>query len=56
MGRICAFGVYVTGVDSRIASVSEGPTRCYLKVECVVSVEFRRSDEDQDCQRGVVSV
>lgn len=56
MGRICAFGVYVIGADCRNASVIKGPTRCCLAVGCVVSIEIRRSDEDQDCLRGVLSV
>jgi hypothetical protein len=56
MGRICAFGVYVIGADCRNASVLKGPTRCCLTVGRVVPIEIRRSDEDQDCLRGVSSV
>ena len=56
MGRICAFGVYVIGVDCRDARVFKSPTRCCLEVDRVVSIEIRRSDEDQDCQRGVLGV
>jgi hypothetical protein len=55
MGRICAFGVYVIGAECRDASVSKGPAWCRLAVDCVVSIEFRRSDEDRDCQRGVLN-
>ena len=47
MARICAFGVYVIGADGRNASVFKGPTQCCLTVECVVSIEIRRSDEDR---------
>jgi hypothetical protein len=56
MGRICAFGVYVIGADCRDASVFKGPNRCCLTVDCVGSIEIRRSDEDQACLRGVLSV
>ena len=56
MGRICAFGVYVIEVDRRNASVFKCPTRCCLTVDCVVSIQIRRSDEVQDCQCGVLSM
>jgi len=56
MGRICAFGVYVIGVNSRAASVSKGPTQYCLEVGCVVSIDVRRSDEYRDYQRSVLSV
>jgi len=56
MGRICAFGVYVIGADCRNACVFKGPTQCCLTVDCVVSIEIRRSDEDQDCLRSMLGV
>lgn len=56
MGRIGALGVYVIGADCRISSVFKGPTQCCSTVGRVVSIEIRRSDEDRDCLRGVLSV
>jgi hypothetical protein len=54
MGRICALGVCVIGVDFRTASVFKGPTWYCLKVDCVMSIEIRRSNEDRDCQREML--
>lgn len=54
MGRICAFGVYVIGVDHQESSVFGEPGSMSIMDDCVQMIEVRGSTEARVKKRVVI--